>query len=100
MLSTPVPLFSMLGSPLQLLVIGLILLLLFGAGRLGDFGKGLGEGIKNFKKGLAGDDDANAAAKKQKPLDALPTQTQDKDRAQTPEPDDAKPAASSRPDQS
>lgn len=51
-----VPWFLMLGSPLQLLVIVLILLLLFGAGRLGDIGKGLGEGIRNFKKGFAGDD--------------------------------------------
>lgn len=53
-----VPMFSMLGSPLQLLVILLILMLLFGAGRLGDIGKGLGEGIKNLKKGLASGDEA------------------------------------------
>ena len=33
-------------------IIALIALLLFGAGRLSDIGKGLGEGIKNFKKGL------------------------------------------------
>lgn len=75
MLSTPVPLFSMLGSPLQLLVIGLILLLLFGASRLGEVGKGLGEGIRNFKKGLAGDDAAaKDAAKKSKPVEVLPAQ--------------------------
>ena len=36
----------------ELLIIALIALLLFGAGRLSDIGKGLGEGIKNFKKGL------------------------------------------------
>ncbi len=70
---TPVvPLFLMLGSPLQLLVIVLILLLLFGAGRLGDIGKGLGEGIRNFKKGFAGDD------KKPNPPDpALPSAVND-----------------------
>lgn len=36
----------------ELLVIFLILLLIFGAGRLADIGKGLGEGVANFIKGL------------------------------------------------
>jgi len=44
-------------SPLQLLIIGLIILILFGASRLGEVGKGLGDGIRNFKKGLSGDGD-------------------------------------------
>ncbi len=39
-------------GPGELLVIALIALLLFGAGRLASVGKGLGEGIRNFKKGL------------------------------------------------
>lgn len=47
-------------SPMQLLVIALIILLLFGASRLGEVGKGLGEGIRNFKKGVAGDGDEGA----------------------------------------
>ena len=40
-------------------------LLLFGAGRIADIGKGLGQGIKNFKQGLkeAGDDGEEAPAK-------------------------------------
>ena len=47
-----------LGAP-ELIVIALIALLLFGAGRIADIGKGLGQGIKNFKQGLkeAGEDD-------------------------------------------
>ena len=47
-----------LGAP-ELIVIALIALLLFGAGRIADIGKGLGQGIKNFKQGLkeAGDDE-------------------------------------------
>lgn len=47
-----------IGAP-ELIVIALIALLLFGAGRIADIGKGLGQGIKNFKQGLkeAGDDD-------------------------------------------
>jgi len=42
----------------ELLLIALIALLLFGAGRLSDIGKGLGEGIKNFKKGIKDEADA------------------------------------------
>lgn len=40
----------------ELILIALIALLLFGASRLADIGKGLGEGIKNFKKGLRDDE--------------------------------------------
>lgn len=47
-------------GPGELLIIALIALLLFGAGRIADIGKGLGQGIANFKKGLkeTGDEDA------------------------------------------
>ncbi len=41
----------------EILIILGIALLLFGAGRLADIGKGLGEGIRNFKKGLKDQDD-------------------------------------------
>ncbi|MFO0755733.1 MAG: twin-arginine translocase TatA/TatE family subunit [Byssovorax sp.] len=41
----------------EILVILVIALLLFGAGRIADIGKGLGEGIKNFKKGIRDDDE-------------------------------------------
>ena len=40
----------------ELVVIALIAVLLFGAGRLSDIGKGLGEGIRNLKKGLRDED--------------------------------------------
>lgn len=43
-------------TPAKLLLIALILLLIFGASRIADIGKGLGEGIKNFKKGIRGDE--------------------------------------------
>ena len=50
------------------IVVLLIVLVLFGAGRLSDIGKGLGEGIKNFKKGLKDDeaDDGVRVAEKRK----------------------------------
>ena len=40
----------------ELLVIFLILVLLFGASRLPQIGRGIGEGIRNFKTGLKSDD--------------------------------------------
>ena len=42
----------------ELLVIGLIVLVLFGPGKLAGLGKGLGEGIRGFKKAMAGEDEA------------------------------------------
>jgi sec-independent protein translocase protein TatA len=43
-------------GPWQIVIIALVVLLLFGATRLGDIGKGLGEGIRNFKKGVSEDE--------------------------------------------
>jgi sec-independent protein translocase protein TatA len=45
-----------LGIP-ELLVVLAIVLVIFGASRLPALGKGLGEGIRNFKKGVRGDDE-------------------------------------------
>lgn len=42
----PIPSFQ------ELIVIFMIVLVLFGATRLPQLGRGLGEGIRNFKKGL------------------------------------------------
>ncbi len=41
----------------EILLILAVALLFFGASRLSDIGKGLGEGIRNFKKGLRDDDE-------------------------------------------
>ncbi len=46
----------------ELLIILLILVIIFGASKLPQLGRGLGEGINNFKKGLkasSGDEAAN-----------------------------------------
>lgn len=45
----------------ELFIILLIVIVLFGASRLPQLGRGLGEGISNFKKGLKADDDKKAA---------------------------------------
>lgn len=42
----------------ELLVIFLIVLVIFGASKLPKLGRGLGEGIRNFKKGLKSDEDS------------------------------------------
>jgi sec-independent protein translocase protein TatA len=43
-----------LGMP-ELLVILVIIILIFGTSRIASLGKGLGEGIRNFKKGIKDD---------------------------------------------
>ncbi len=40
----------------ELLIILLIVVVIFGASKLPKLGKGLGEGIRNFKSGLKGDE--------------------------------------------
>jgi sec-independent protein translocase protein TatA len=44
-----------LGMP-ELLIIALIIIILFGARRIPEVAKGLGEGIRHFKTGMRGDD--------------------------------------------
>ncbi len=53
----------MASGPWQILIIALVILLLFGASRIGDIGKGLGEGIRNFKKGISEDDEPESRKK-------------------------------------
>jgi sec-independent protein translocase protein TatA len=40
----------------ELIIILIIVFFLFGAKRLPEMGKGIGEGIKNFKKSMKGDE--------------------------------------------
>jgi len=53
--------FETLGMP-ELLVIGLVAVVLFGGSKMADLGKGLGEGIKNFKSAMKGEPDSNEKA--------------------------------------
>lgn len=52
-----------LGLP-ELLVIMVILLLIFGAGRLGGIGSGLGKAIRGFKDSIGGKDAIDVTPKK------------------------------------
>jgi len=50
------------------MIIFLIIIVLFGASRLPQIGKGLGEGISNFKKGMkAGNDNPDQLEEKSGP---------------------------------
>ena len=48
--------FGSLGMP-ELLIILLVVLLLFGGRKIPDLARGLGEGVRNFRTALRGDDD-------------------------------------------
>ena len=57
-------------GPKEIVIILLVVMLLFGSSRIAELGKGMGEGIKNFKKSISdgGDkaappDDATQKAK-------------------------------------
>lgn len=47
-------------QPWHLIIVGVVAFLLFGAKRLPDLGKGLGEGLKGFKEGLKGINEPSA----------------------------------------
>jgi sec-independent protein translocase protein TatA len=47
-----------IGMP-ELLVIGSVAVVLFGGSKMADLGKGLGEGIRNFKSAMKGEPEPN-----------------------------------------
>ena len=53
-------------GPTELLIIFLIVLILFGANRLPEIGKGLGKGIKNFRKAIKGEDEIDVTPREEK----------------------------------
>jgi sec-independent protein translocase protein TatA len=61
-----------LGVPELLLIFG-IALLLFGPKKIGELGKGLGEGIKSFKSALRGEGESPAGNAKDEPKANTPT---------------------------
>jgi len=59
----------MLGSigPTELLLILLIIIIIFGARKIPDLGKSLGEGIKNFKKAVSSAKEEHGSDNQTKP---------------------------------
>jgi sec-independent protein translocase protein TatA len=49
----------------ELLIILIIVVVLFGATRLPEIGKGIGQAIKNFKKGVSEPDEIDVTPKKE-----------------------------------
>ena len=55
-------------GPTELILIILIIVIIFGARKLPELGKSLGEGIKNFRKSISGKEkDENAPSDKPQP---------------------------------
>jgi sec-independent protein translocase protein TatA len=57
--------FEGLAQPMHLILILLIVLIIFGPGKLPELGEGLGKGIKSFKKAMKEGLDAPAAENKE-----------------------------------
>lgn len=55
MLTHVMALFGPIGLP-EMIIILIIVVLIFGANRLPELGKGIGAGIRNFKSGIKDDD--------------------------------------------
>lgn len=51
-----------IGMP-ELIIILVIILIIFGAGKLPEIGSGIGKGIKNFKKATSGELEENRESK-------------------------------------
>ncbi|MDY6836848.1 MAG: twin-arginine translocase TatA/TatE family subunit [Thermodesulfobacteriota bacterium] len=51
-----------IGMP-ELIIIMVIILIIFGAGKLPEIGSGIGQGIKNFKRATSGELEENTEAK-------------------------------------
>lgn len=72
-------------------VVVVILLLVFGPKRLSEVGKGLGQGIRNFKKGMEGGDGAEGDDKGEDPKRLkqaeAPKKLEGKKKKATPEPE-------------
>lgn len=61
----------------ELLIILVIVLLVFGAGRLPQIGEGLGKAIRNLKRGLNTDDEIDVQSDKQVSAPAQPSARQE-----------------------
>jgi len=77
-----------LDNPLHIAIVLVVVLMVFGAKRLPEMGKGLGEGMRGFKSGLTGESRVDETQVQQ--LTAAPAQpvasTQTSAEERTPEP--------------
>lgn len=55
--------FAYIGTN-EIIIIGVVVLVLFGGSRIPQFAKGFGEGIREFKKSLSGDEEKSTGSNK------------------------------------
>jgi sec-independent protein translocase protein TatA len=60
--------FSGLENPVHVLVVMVVVLLLFGAKRLPEWGRSLGGGMREFKRAITGDRAAELADRREQPV--------------------------------
>ena len=72
-------------GPTELIIVLTIILLLFGAKRIPELAKGLGTGIREFKKGTSGDADKKEVQEKEEKGEALKSEAGEKDSARVTE---------------
>ena len=66
--------FSRFG-PWEIVLILVIVLIIFGAGKLPQVGSAIGKGIRSFRKGQSGEDDEEEEAEETKPATVSRTST-------------------------
>ncbi|MET0364242.1 MAG: twin-arginine translocase TatA/TatE family subunit [Sphingobium sp.] len=64
------------GSPIHWIVLMLVVVLLFGGGRISSVMGDVAKGIKSFKKGMADDDDDVAPPRKAAPVQQIEAQAE------------------------
>lgn len=70
------------GGP-ELIIIALVVLLLFGGKKIPELAKGLGSGIKNFKKAVKDDEEAPAEVSKSEKIEQSSEQAKNETTQQT-----------------
>lgn len=63
-------------GPMQILVIALVILVLFGRGRISEMMGDFGKGVKSFRKGLSDEDETAAKPTSQAATDRRPPSDQ------------------------
>lgn len=66
-----------IGMP-ELIIILVIILIIFGAGKLPEIGEGLGKGIKSFKKATKGEDEIDVTPEKEEKIEAKAEEKEEK----------------------
>ena len=66
------------------LIVLVVVLLIFGPKKLSEVGKGLGEGMRNFKRGIREDDDEPPARSQPRQIDAAGESSTDADDNEAP----------------